>query len=215
MIDEALHVSELVSRLSDCGKRVQFAGPSPVSEARIAKFRMSPVSAALSIRQNDFTNDNFFWMFLVGSDGDECAVGARREVLARGDRIPEFWDRCYARYFHSSNVAHQKVDLSWMGARLVYTGDLYKSEGARGSVYELNLFIRLFFMTILNKWDPDSIYAFMRKRDIERGFGARYGFTVTIPKIREWSNPPEGRSDSEYLIALPRMHYDIFLRAKP
>ncbi|MDJ0826809.1 MAG: hypothetical protein QNJ16_15025 [Rhodobacter sp.] len=170
----------------------------------ISKPYLTPI---LAPNRNDFTQENAFW--LVAWDDCEPAmiIGAKLEDL-KDEPIDKFWIRTARRHYPTpagetikSVAPHIPNEL---GGRLVYIGDLFVRPKNRGTLGVLEKFMLLAHLTVAIRWNPDFTYAFMRDRDVRLGFANRYGFTKHVPFARVWSDPPHGRSNSEWLVSLSR-----------
>jgi len=155
---------------------------------------------------NDFIEQNAFWLFMKESGEYTASVAARFDNIGR-ESMSQYLRRTMARHYpHQggdtlTNVA-DALPAGFHGG-LAYIGELYVGENARGSRRKLRSFMMMQVM-IATKWDVDWTYAFMRDRDVQRGFSTLYGFTMQIPGIYTWNKPaPAGRGDTEWLVSLP------------
>ncbi len=170
----------------------------------------------LAPNNNDFTEETAFW--LAAWDGTEpvILIGAKLEVLDR-EPVDKYWIRTSRRHYPSSTgetlsaVAPQAAQELY--GRLAYIGDLYVRPQNRGSLAVLEKFMLMAQLLVAMRWDPDFTYAFMRDRDVRLGFANRYGFTKHLPSVREWSDPPMGRSNSEWLVTVSRSDRDHVIQS--
>ncbi len=178
----------------------------------IGKPYLTPI---LAPNNNDFTDGNAFWLVAWDSYEPAVLIGAKLEVL-QSEPIDKYWIRTSRRHYPNHNgetiksvAPHVSSELT---GRLAYIGDLYIRPQNRGSMAVLEKFMMLAQMAVALSWDPDFTYAFMRDRDVRLGFANRYGFTRHLPSVREWCDPPHGRSNSEWLVTLSRSDREHLLR---
>jgi hypothetical protein len=170
----------------------------------------------MSNAHNDFTEETGFWLFLREGGNLVAAAAARFDDVGT-ETMQSYLGRTMRRqYPHQSGEALVNVSPvlppDFNGA-LAYVGELYVREGDRGSRRKLRNFMMIMHSCIATKWEVDWIYAFMRDRDVKLGFATLYGFTLQLPGVAEWSDPPpKGRGSSEWLVAMSRQHLEHIMR---
>ena len=161
----------------------------------------------LSSGFNDFSRDDAFWLFLRKNGEDIGCVAARRDSLYT-ETLSEYWTRTQRRYYgltyREASGGHAPAALNEIRGNVVYLGEFFISQAARGSRNQLALFTHLLHAYIYLKWKPDWLYAFVRRNDNRRGYGVEYGFNRHIPVAQTWISPPAGRQNGEYLTAISR-----------
>lgn len=178
----------------------------------IEKPLLTPV---LAPKQHDFTQENAFWLVAWDHDVPAMIIGARLEALGT-EPIETYWKRTSRRHYPSGGrdtiVAVAPEVNNELRGRLGYIGDLFVQKTHRGHSQLLESFMMLAHATVGLKWDPDHTYAFLRNRDVRLGFANRYGFTRHFPRARVWVDPPIGRSNTEWVVSLPRSERNHVLR---
>jgi hypothetical protein len=162
------------------------------------------LTAALSPSLNDFTTESAFWLFLTKGGIDVAGVGVKYQNIQTED-LSRFWERTISRQYPPNSdlptaTVHCSDAIRGVGGRMVYMGDLYLKDGKRGDRTTLESFVRLLHVLSGTKWKFDWVYAFIRQRDAELGFGVRYGFARLIPGPQIWNTEHPGRGSSEYLM---------------
>lgn len=156
--------------------------------------------------ENDFTHNNALWL-VARKNGIPAFVGCARLEDLGGESVSKYWKRLFVRH-HGAQASisgvRPEVDRELTG-RLVYFGDLYVSDVARGSRDALRAFVALGHLAVSLKWSPDWVYCFIRERDVLRGAAALYGFTRQYGLAFDWDGaPPSPRNGTEVLVAVPR-----------
>lgn len=213
---------EVMKLFSLCQKMLGERGISVVqttqfesAECRARTMGKPSITPMLSSEFNDLSKDDAFWLFLQQDGMDMGCVAARRDNLA-SENLSEYWARTNKRYYGMTGgratYAHALAAVSEIKGSVVYVGEFFIRQNARGSRNQLTLFTHLLFSYCAMKWQPDWIYAFVRRNDIRRGYGGEYGFNRQIPGAQIWPSPPPGRQSDEYLVALTRT--DLFHMAE-
>jgi len=167
-------------------------------------------TAKLSSRHNDFTEESGFWLFLKEGGEYVTAVATRFDDVGR-ENMGDYMIRTMRRHYpHESGEALQGFTSALppgFHGRMAYIGELFVHPEHRGSRQKLRYFMLLLHCCIATKWKVDWTYAMMRDRDVKRGFGIAYGFSIQLPGVARWTSPPpEGRGSSEWLVALSEPH---------
>ncbi len=195
------------SMLADRGISVVQTTRFESAEARARAMGKKSITPMLSCEFNDLSRDDAFWLFLQEDGLDIGCVAARRDSLL-SENLSEYWERTNKRYYGASGsmatYAHALTAVSEIKGSVVYVGEFFIRGDARGSRNQLTLFTHLLFSYCAMKWQPDWIYAFVRRNDIRRGYGGEYGFNRQIPGAQIWPSPPPGRQSDEYLVAVTR-----------
>lgn len=156
---------------------------------------------------NDLMEGNALWLIGLRKERPVMMGCARLEDIGR-EPIEKYWRRAFARAYaeegagelHSVNPEIARR----VSGRLVYFGDLFIEQGARGRRSNLRCFTAVGHMAVSLKWDPDFTYAFIRERDLLRGSGHAYGFNWFVPDPFVWENPPHPRSPTEWAAFVSR-----------
>ncbi len=204
-----------LSRLEEAGLTVHMTSDFEEVELAIRDIGKSYLTPKMDPTNNDFTEENSFWLFLM-KDGEYVGGVAARHDILRTEPVSEFWRRAYRRYYPNiSGETFALIEssvLANMTGGLTYVGDLFIREGNRGSREVLNSLMLLMHINCALKWESDWLYAFMWDRHVSLGMAAKYGFTRTIPGIRKWVAAPEGRRDDEWLVSLPRTELEHLVK---
>lgn len=200
-----------VLNLSDQGYGIVQSSDLETAHSRLKTLGKTSITPTISPDSNDFTSDAATAVFLRYEE-KYCAG-----VLLRCDRFTagnpgDFLARSLMRQYR---VPQRDTEIKSSGAplmdqmsgTLVYMGDLYFAPEYRGKLSVLQGYIRAMQIIAFMKWRFDWAYAFLRERDVLRGASARYGFTRIASNVQIWSNPPEGRSSTEYLAAVPKAEF--------
>jgi|26BtaG_2_1085354.scaffolds.fasta_scaffold00748_12 hypothetical protein len=206
----AAALGDLGAALHEQGYKVREVddfGEVPDLIRRIGKPYLTPLSDP---GHNDFTRANAIWL-VAESGGEPAFLGcARLEDLGQ-EPVSRYWRRSLKRAYRPEEgmeiitSARPEVDRAISG-RLVYFGDLFASKKHQSSksIFTLRSFISIGHLAAALKWDPDWIYCFVREQDLMRGAALRYCFSMHFPEPFSWIDPPAPRSNSEWLVALPR-----------
>lgn len=169
-------------------------------------------TAKLSSRYNDFTEESGFWLFMKEDGEYVTGVATRFDNVGR-ESMGDYMIRTMRRHYpnDSGETLLEFTDALPPGfyGRMAYIGELFVHPEHRGSRKKLRHFMMLLHCCIATKWRVDWVYAMMRDRDVKRGFGTTYGFSIQLPGVAKWADPaPEGRGSSEWLVALPAQHLE-------
>jgi hypothetical protein len=177
------------------------------AEERARDMGKATLTPMLSSDFNDLSKDDAFWLFLQRSGRDVGCVATRRDNL-HSETLSEFWHRTQRRYYGlSANTAshsHAPAAANDIKGNVVYLGEFFIAEAARGSRNQLTLFTHALHSYVHLKWKPDWLYAFVRMQDNRKGYGVEYGFNRHIPMAQIWPSPPPGRQNGEYLTAMSK-----------
>lgn len=170
-----------------------------------ASFGKTVFTPMMNPKFNDFTYRNSIW-HVASIDGEPVALlGARLDELGSED-LGAYLGRQMVRayppakdeelWFSAPHVAQQ------LTGKLAYIGELFLSEKVRGKRMNLRHFLMLMHSTVALKWAPDWHYAFMADRHVSLGMDSIYWFTHRWPGVITWPDPPKGRGEKEWLVAL-------------
>ncbi len=170
----------------------------------LGKPAMTPI---MEPSRNDFTQTNSFWLFAHDDEGPAACISARMDDVGE-EGLGAFLSRSMSRGYPPLEGGMLRFDADYVGQqmrrKLVYIGELYVRKSARGNREALENLLMLTHSVAALKWQADWHYAFMRARDVKLGMDRTYWFTRRWPGVMEWTNPPEGRSEMEWLVAIPR-----------
>lgn len=203
---------ECVSALAQKGCEVEMICDFEEAESLIQDMGKESQTAKLSSGFNDFTEESGFWLFMREEGRFVTAVATRFDNIGR-ENMGAYMIRTMRRHYpHESGETllefTQALPPGFHG-RMAYIGELFVHPEHRGSRQKLRYFMMLLQCCIATKWPIDWVYAMMRDRDVKRGFATTYGFSVQLPGVARWAQPaPEGRGDSEWLVAVPVHHMD-------
>lgn len=171
-----------------------------VSE-RLREIGKPYLTPTLSPEWNDFTQEGCFWI-TIGKGGRMLgAAGVKLERLGR-ERVSDYWRRIHQRQYGGGNRVTTIDGVSPLvdqrvAGDIVYFGDLFFTPELRKmSAIEDFGHAALFHAAI--SWRADFFYAFLKDRDLRRGFGFQLGLMSCIPRAQIWSDPaPETRGSYE------------------
>lgn len=207
---------ECLGALAESGIEVEMESDFARAEALVREMGKPDLTAKLSARYNDFTEDSGFWLFMRDADGPFAGVASRYDNVGR-ESMGEYLRRTMRRHYpHQSGETLLEVTSALppdFHGRLAYIGELFVRPDRRGPRQRLRHFMFLLHSCIAAKWPVDWIYAMMRDRDVKAGFATAYGFTLQMPGVARWAEPaPPGRGSSEWLVAIPATHLDHMMR---
>lgn len=169
------------------------------------------ISPTLRSDMNDFTEAQTFWLSMKMDDAPVAVMGMRLDVLGR-DSVDAFWERAFARQYLSAAGTQVTLQLPqvvrMVQGKIVYMGDLFFAQKIRGSRPNLMCFVHLAHALCFLKWKHDWTYAFHRREDVLSGYSDRYGFNNRWPGAQMWINPPDYRSEEEYLSVMSREEFE-------
>lgn len=175
-------------------------------EKRMVAMEKRGFTPMLSSQFHDLSKEDAFWLFLRKDGRDIAGVAARLDRLG-SESLSDYWLRSYARLYglDTDGVSHLHAPaaVSNIRGKVAYLGEFYFYPFARGSRHLYSLFTHLLFCYCQLHWRPDWQYAFVRKKDVERGLASLYGYTLQLPGAQTWLTPVRGRTSNEYLVALP------------
>ena len=162
-------------------------------------------SPLFSIQRNDFTRGDAFWVFLM-KDGQRVGGLAAQFYDLRGERLDHYIARTAKGQYGGGQRAVEWVAPpigDMIGGRMIYFGELFFSDKARGSRKVLTAFARLSMILSVMSWPHyDWMYAFIPREQAR--FADMYGFTYRLPRAMKWTPPePLGRGDTHMLVAIP------------
>lgn len=206
-IDYMLASARCLDKLHASGLEISGMVDFELVNILIEEMEKPYLTPVLAPTNHDFTQENAFWLVAWNNEEPAMIIGARLEPLGN-ESVETYWKRTSRRHYpcgdgETIETVAPEVNSELRG-RLAYIGDLFVQRKHRGAAVLLENFMLLAHAAIGLKWDPDFTYAFMRNRDVRLGFANRYGFTRHFPSARVWVNPPDGRSNSEWLVSLPR-----------
>ncbi|MDU8929607.1 hypothetical protein RXV86_19630 [Alisedimentitalea sp. MJ-SS2] len=163
--------------------------------------------------RNDFTKGQAFWAFLM-KDGERVGGLAAQCQDLRGERFDKFMIRTARGQYGGGQTAIEWVSpaaTEVMNGKLIYVGELFFSEAARGSRRVLTAFARLSLILMKMTWpDFDWIYAFVPREQAR--FADYYAFTYRLPQAVKWADPePRGRASDHFLVGVNARDFEHFL----
>ncbi|SLN32286.1 hypothetical protein TRL7639_01406 [Falsiruegeria litorea R37] len=175
------------------------------AEKRMRALRKTSFTPMLSSQFHDLSKDDAFWLFLQRDGRDVAGVAARRDYL-NSESLSSYWHRSYLRMYSSDgtevSIRHAHPALREIKGCVAYLGEFYFLPDERGSRNTMRILSHLLFAYCFIRWKPDWQYAFIRKKDVERGYASVYGFTLQIPGAQTWVADVPNRSSGEYLVAI-------------
>ncbi|MDF1668584.1 MAG: hypothetical protein P1U83_03130 [Roseovarius sp.] len=207
---------ECTAALAQKGCEVELISDFAYAESLIEDMGKQSQTAKLSSGYNDFTEESGFWLFMKENGHYVSAVATRYDNIGR-ESMGAYMIRTMRRqYPHDSGETLLEFTNALppgFHGRMAYIGELFVHPDHRGSRQKLRYFMILLQCCIATKWPVDWVYAMMRDRDVKRGFATTYGFSVQLPGVATWAKPaPEGRGDSEWLVAVPIQHLDHMMQ---
>jgi hypothetical protein len=207
---------ECLGALAEHGIEVEMITDFPTAEAIALEMGKPGFTAKLSGAFNDFTEESGFWLFLRQEGRYIASLATRYDNVGR-ESMRDYFIRTMRRHYpHESGETLIEVTEAMppgFEGRLAYIGELFVRPDARGSRQRLRHLMFLMHTCIASKWSVDWIYAMMRDRDVKAGFASQYGFTTHLPGVARWASPPpEGRGDSEWLVAISAAQLDHMMR---
>lgn len=152
------------------------------------------------------------WMFAFDQEGLAACCAAKLEVYDSQSLAAGIQEKYRILQIQKGIVAKApSVDksLEKVRGRGVYVGELFIVKRLR-SYRSLSLLIHLsekLQTELRHIWAPDFCYAFLRRRDAERGAHMAYGFDMVITKAIAWhQHALPQRSDSD--VCIIRTYYD-------
>ncbi|MDQ2090535.1 hypothetical protein [Marimonas arenosa] len=162
-------------------------------------------SPPFDVLRNDFTRGQAFWAFLM-KDGERVGGLAAQCQDLRGEPFDQYLIRTARGQYGGGQAAIEWVSpaaTAVMNGKLIYVGELYFSDRARGSRRVLTAFARLCMILVKMTWpDLDWIYAFVPRE--QQRFADYYAFTYKLPQAVRWADPePRGRASDHFLVGIP------------
>jgi len=180
-------------------------------ERQLPRIGKKLVSPTMKASKNDFTEAQAYWLTMHDQSGLVAVMGMRLDALGR-ESVDAFWQRAFSRHYRSKEGTKAELNLPqavrMISGRIVYMGDLYFAPEIRGDRATLMSYLHLAHALCFLKWQHDWTYAFHRREDVLSGYADRYGFNNRWPGAQLWTNPPDYRSDEEYLSVLSREEFE-------
>ena len=207
---------ECLGALAETGVEVEMIADFTVAQAIALEMGKPGFTAKLSSEYNDFTEENGFWLFMKEQGEYVASVATRYDNVGR-ESMRDYMIRTMRRHYpqEGGETLLEFTDALPPGfyGRMAYIGELFVRPDRRGSRQRLRYLMFLLHTCIASKWPVDWIYAMMRDRDVKAGFATSYGFTVQLPGVARWAQPvPEGRGDSEWIVAISAAHLEHMVR---
>ena len=198
--------------LKSSGYDIETISDFEAAERLVRSHGKESVTAKLSAHYNDFTQESGFWLVVREGETFVAAVATRFDDVGR-EHMGEYMRRTMRRHYPNPSgetlLEFTSALPQGFHGRMAYIGELFVAPGQRGSRQRLRYLMLLLHCCIASKWPVDWTYAMMRDRDVMAGFATTYGFTVQVPGVARWAEPaPEGRGDSEWLVALSSEHLE-------
>lgn len=165
---------------------------------------------------NDFTPNNCFWLLLTRGDETVAAGGCRFDDLG-SMKLSQFWRNCVARHYERTGGAVVQVAPpvdDYLSGRLAYFGDLIVHEEFRGAKAGrvLKRFTHFAIAFAMLKFDPSSVYAFVKEKDAGRGAMKFYGFNTVIHNAQTWSNAPKYHRDDDACFFVSQKYFSYYAK---
>lgn len=177
------------------------------------KGRMSPENRPNLHR---LTKDNCFYLTIRNEAGELDGFCAAHLFDAGAQSFPAFLSGLYARLYGGGRPAIFEEDMppvaDEMAGRLVYFGDFFLRQGAKGrNGVDPVAMSAYFFATVARKWNADWIFGFAKDRNIKRGLAAKYMAARLYPGAIRWRVEGENRFDQDWLLCSDRRDYAFAL----
>ncbi|WP_120501632.1 hypothetical protein [Roseovarius sp. EL26] len=201
---------ECLGALAEDGIEVEMITDFVLAEQMTEAMGKPGLTPKLSSRYNDFTEESGLWLFMREEGEYIVSLAARYDNVGR-ESMREYMMRTMDRHYPNED-GQTLLDFTHalppgFYGRMAYIGELFVRPDRRGSRQRLRYLMMLMHTCIAAKWPVDWIYAMMRDRDVRAGFATNYGFTIQLPGVARWAQPvPQGRGDTEWLVALPEGH---------
>jgi hypothetical protein len=207
---------ECLGALAEAGVDVEMISDFHEAERIVTSMGKQDMTAKLSGRFNDFTEESGFWLFMKEAGEYVTGLATRYDNVGQ-ENMGDYMIRTMRR--HYPNPSGEAL-LEFTNAlppnfhgRMAYIGELFVRPDRRGSRQKLRYLMFLMHTCIATKWQVDWIYAMMRDRDVKAGFATSYGFTMQLPGVAKWAEPiPPGRDHSEWLVAISAPHLSHMMR---
>ncbi|MEL7278735.1 MAG: hypothetical protein AAFY35_07760 [Pseudomonadota bacterium] len=201
---------ECLGALAEGGIEVDMISDFNEAERIVTSMGKNEMTAKLSSRYNDFTEESGFWLFMREAGEYVTGIATRYDVVGQ-ENMGDYMIRTMRRHYpNPSGEALLEFTTALppsFHGRMAYIGELFVRPDRRGSRQKLRYLMFLLHSCIATKWQVDWIYAMMRDRDVKAGFATNYGFTTQLPGVARWAKPaPPGRDDSEWLVAISASH---------
>ena len=159
------------------------------------------LTPTLSPKWNDFTGENCFWMHISHRQEVLGAVGVKREAIG-GEAVSKYWKRIHRRQYPRDDDGEVIERVSPLLDRtlrgdLAYFGDLFFNPRLR-SLHVTEDFGHAALYHAALCFHSDFFYAFLKDRDLRRGFGFQLGLMHCVRQAQVWADPiPETRGSHE------------------
>ncbi|MFV1591273.1 hypothetical protein VWZ88_01735 [Phaeobacter sp. JH20_36] len=194
-------MSVRISRITAKGCRIGVTHEFSEVGAALREAGKPYLTPTLSPGWNDFTRENCFWIHI--SMGGELlgAAGVKRESIGV-EPVGEYWRRIHRRHYprpDGGEVIEEVSSLigdSFQGD-IAYFGDLFLNPKLRKlQVIEDFGHVALYHAAI--SFRASVFYAFLKDRDLRRGFGYQLGLMRCVPRAQIWADPaPATRGNHE------------------
>lgn len=211
------NVADVASRqITVHGRRIRVAYEFDDLAAEVIagpKGRMSPENRPDLHR---LTPDNCFYLTIRNEDDELDGFCAAHLFDTGAQSFPAFLSDLYARLYGGGRPAIFAEDMppvaDEMAGRLVYFGDFFLKQGAKGrSGIDPVAMSAFFFATVARKWNADWIFGFAKDRNIKRGLAAKYMAAKLYPGAIRWRVEGENRFDQDWMLCSDRRDYAFAL----
>lgn len=205
-------IKTCINTLEDRGYDIQQSSDFGSLEPAMLAIGKGLISPNFTSSQNDFSDANAHWLSLWDGDDLVAVLGARLDNAGE-DGLAALVARSLTRLYAGGKgtaVTKQTAAFDQFKGEVIYFGDLFIPKHRRGSRPVLMCFVHLMHALSFQRWPSATcVYAFHRAEDVLKGRADQYGFGNRWPRAQVWTNPPDYRSDHEYLSTLTRKDFDI------
>lgn len=211
--DLLIQSAKILKALNDLGFDCQAEDDFETIQNKVFGFGKPFQSPPFDNLRNDFTRGQAFWAFLM-KDGERVGGLAAQCQDLRGEPFDKFLIRTARGQYGGGQTAIEWVSpaaTAMIQGKIIYVGELFVNENARGSRRVLTAYARLSLILMKMTWpDLDWIYAFVPREQAR--FADYYGFTYRLPQAVKWASPePRGRASDHFLVAIPARDFEHVL----
>ncbi len=190
-------------RLASSGLSIQQVFDPEAARIRLSALSKTPSRPASSVLENDFTEENSFFVFFQSEGKDVGCVSTRMDNIG-SKRFEDFWAALVRRLYTDREDfpvdTNHRLPFALTG-KIVYIGDMYLDPEYRG-LDNLHLRAALYaiYLLALDQWpDLDGIYALFIERFANEGYLTTYLASESVMAPQLFSQKIEGRDDSDWL----------------
>ncbi len=184
------------SVLSDAGLAVNMVQDPDEIASAVKDAGKSYLTPWLDPAVNDFTEGNHFWLVAADANGVAMVGGARIDDF--GMQPGRAMQSMFRRGYGDGAVlkVSSECDRELRG-RVAYFGDLHSRSTSSLGRTRVRCFCGLANFIAVSMFKCETVYSFIRRKDISRGSADVNGFNRKISQPLEWGWLPEARSKSE------------------